>query len=295
MNRTGRSDGSPGAAGATPERRYSLAIVGWPVAHSLSPALWEGLGERRGLVIEYGLYPVPPGDHAAWGAVWASELDGFNVTAPYKDRATRLCDRLAPPAARIGAANTVLRRGDGWEGHTTDGYGFARSLDIAEEPLSGRTVAVLGTGGAGRAVARAAADAGGEVTLVSRSPDASPAGCEDCTVIGWDALAVFGPFEVVVNATPLGGRGSPAPPVPDTAWNRDALAVDLHYSPPVTPFLEAARSAGARTLNGLGMLVHQACLGAALLIDGDGSAAESYEADFWAVARRAAPGTEGDT
>jgi len=274
-------------------QRYHLVIVGWPVEHSLSPALWEGVGERRGLAIEYGTCAVAPGDDGAWSALWASELHGFNVTAPYKERAAAHCDRLASLAARIRAANTVVRRGDRWEGHTTDGYGFVRSFLSMDEPLRGRSVAVLGTGGAGRAVARGASDAGARVTLVGRSPDRPTPGCEECARIGWDALGAAGPFEILVNATPLGGEGYAPPPVPDGAWGRDTLAVDLHYSPPVTPFLTAARAAGARTLNGLPILIHQACLGAALLIDGDPSAAEVYEEDFWAVARRVAPRAEG--
>lgn len=265
-----------------------LAIVGWPVSHSLSPTLWEGVGRRRGIAIEYGRVPVAPGDYAAWGSVWASELDGFNVTAPYKEQAVSLCDEVDPLAARIGAVNTVLRRGDRWLGHSTDGYGFVHGLAAQEVALGGRSVAILGTGGAGRAVARAARDAGADATLVSRSPARPAAGCDDCRRIGWEDLAVLGPFEIVVNATPLGRAGSAAPPLPETAWDRGSLAVDLNYSPAVTPFLRAARKAGAETLNGMGMLVHQACLGAALLIDGEPSAAESYAADFWAVAREAA-------
>lgn len=270
-------------------RRCQLAIVGWPVTGSLSPALWEGMGVRRGFEIEYGLYPVDPEDEGAWDALWASELDGFNVTAPWKERAAARCDHLSPAAARIGAVNTVLRRPAAWEGHTTDGYGFVRSLLEIDQPLRGRSMAVLGTGGAGRAVACAAADVGANVTLVSRSPERSPAGCEELDRIGWGSLGDGGRFDLLVNATPLGGEGDP-PPVPDPAWGPGTMAVDLHYRPPVTPFLRAAHAAGARTLNGLGMLIHQACLAAALLFEGDPSAAESYEVDFGSAAREAAVG-----
>lgn len=261
-----------------------LAIVGWPVDHSLSPALWEGVGARRGLTIEYGRIPVAPGDYDAWGSVWSSALDGFNVTAPYKEQAAALCAALGPSAAAIGAVNTVVRLDDDeWAGNSTDGYGFVRSLLASGEPLRDRDIVVLGTGGAGRAVARAAADAGARVTLVSRSPSAEVRGCGGMPRIDWEALLDTGPLDVVVNATPTGREV--APPLPYATAFRDALAVDLNYSPPVTPFLEAAHAAGARTLNGLGMLVHQACLGAALVLDGDSAAAEAYEEDFWAVAR----------
>lgn len=262
-----------------------LAIVGWPVDHSLSPVLWEGVGARRGLTIEYARIPIAPGDYGAWGSVWSSALDGFNVTAPYKEQAAALCATLGPAAAAIGAVNTVFRREDAWAGHSTDGYGFVRSLLASGEPLRGREVVVLGTGGAGRAVARAAVDASAQVTLVSRSPSADVRGCDGIPRIDWEALLDAEPFDVVVNATPIGrGRGAP-PPLPYASGFGQALAVDLNYAPPVTPFLEAAHAAGARTLNGLGMLIHQACLGAALVLDDDPAAAEAYEEDFWAAAR----------
>jgi shikimate dehydrogenase len=271
-----------------------LAIAGWPVAHSLSPPLWEAMGRRRGLAVQYGAVPVRPGDDEAWAALWSSDLDAFNVTAPWKERATGRC-RLDPLASAIGSVNTILRAGKAWEGRSTDGYGFQRSLLAQGEPLRDRSVAVLGTGGAGRAVARASADAGARVTLVSRRPVRVPQGCEECAVVGYAALqdADLGPFDIVINATPLGrDPGTPLPAVPRTLWERARLVVDLNYAPLATGVIRAARAAGARTLNGLGMLIHQACMGAALVLDGDAAAAESYEDDFWAAAREVVRGVD---
>lgn len=267
-----------------------LAIVGWPVARSLSPPIWEAVGRRRGIPVEYGRYPVSPDDERAWEALWSSSLSAFNVTAPWKERAALHCDDLRGTAAAVGAVNTAIRRGEEWEGWSTDGYGFVRSLLAIGEPVQGRRIAILGTGGAGRSVARAAADAGAEVTLVSRTPSRAPAGCEDLPRIDWESL-VSAEFDVVVNATPLGrDSASPMPPVPFARCCPGGLAVDLNYAPPVTGFLRAAHDEGARTLNGIGTLVHQACLAAALLLDGDPSAAESYEEDFRAAAREVALG-----
>jgi shikimate dehydrogenase len=270
---------------------YQLAVVGWPVGHSLSPPLWEGMGARRGIAIEYGRYPVPPGRYDAWGALWSSDLSGFNVTSPFKEQAAATCARRGSLVERIGAANTVIREEDDWIAYSTDGYGFVRALLAVDEPIRDRSIVILGTGGAGRAVACAVADAGGKVTMVSRDPAVDPPGCERFPRLGWDELTPRGPFDIVVNATPI-GRGvgeSSAPAIPYHSWCSAALAVDLNYTPPVTAFLRAAHAAGARTLNGFGMLIYQACLGAALLIDGDPVAAESYEEDFWAVARKLAP------
>lgn len=273
---------------------FHLAIVGWPVDHSLSPALWEAMARRRGVALEYGRYPVAPDDEETWDDLWSSDLSAFNVTAPWKERTVEHCDTLLGLARRIGAVNTAIRRGDAWEGHSTDGYGFVRALLAVEEPLKGRAVAVLGTGGAGRAVARAATYAGARVTLVSRTPSREPPGCAELPRIDWEALTSSPPFDVVVNATPLGrDEGSPPPPVPFSRCCPRGLAVDLNYSPPVTAFLRAAHDCGVRTLNGIGMLVHQACLGAALLIDRDASAAESYEDDFRAAVREVVPDAFG--
>ena len=272
------------------KHRLRVAIAGWPLARSLSPALWEAMGRRRGISIEYGRVAVRPGDDEAWTALWASDLDGFNVTTPWTERAVRRCRKVDPVAEAIESVNTVFRSDDHWEGRSTDGYGFVRSLLAIGEPLRGRGIAVLGTGGAGRAVARAASEAGARVTLVSRTTGGAPAGCEGCRVVGYPDLAEDAAFEILVNATPLGREaGAPLPDVPSGAWARARLAVDLNYAPLVTAFLRAARRASARTLNGLGLLIHQACLSAAWLIDGDPAAAESYEEDFWGAAREVVP------
>lgn len=268
-----------------------LAIVGWPVARSLSPALWEAVARRRGLDLEYAACPVPPDGQTAWRSLWTSGLSAFNVTAPWKERAAARCDRRVGPAEAIGAVNTAIRRGELWEGHSTDGYGFVRSLLAAGEPLQGRRLAVLGTGGAGRAVALAASQAGAAVTLVSRTPSRVPRGCADLERIDWEAL-LGRTFDAVVNATPLGrDTDSAMPPVPFERCCPAGLAVDLNYEPRITAFLRRAHDAGARTLNGVGMLIHQAALAAALIVDGDPSAAESYEADFVAAAREIADGS----
>ena len=265
---------------------YRLAIVGWPVASSLSPELWETMGERRGLKIEYERWPVEPGNQEAWEAIWDSDLDAFNVTAPYKEAAAGRCDRLSSAAERISSVHTVVRKGGGWRGETTDGHGFLRSLEEADVPVAGKRIALLGTGGAGRAVARAASDSGAYVTFVSRAPERAVAGCEDCGCVGWDALDLLELPAIVVNATPLGRQTGDEPPIPYRSWFPSAVAVDLNYDPPVTRFLELATNEGARGINGVGMLVHQAALAAALVIDADPRAAAGYANDFRIAAEK---------
>lgn len=259
---------------------YRLAIVGWPVGSSLSPQLWETMGVRRGLEIEYQRWPVEPEDSEAWEAIWESDLDAFNVTAPYKEAAALRCDRLSPAAERIESVNTVVRGSGSWRGETTDGYGFLRGLEEADVPVTGQRIVLLGTGGAGRAVARAATDSDARVTFVTRAPERLVIGCEDCDCVGWDALDLLELPTIVVNATPLGRQFGDEPPIPYRAWFPSAAAVDLNYDPPLTRFLELAANEGARAINGVGTLVHQAALAAALLIDDDPRAAAVYANDF---------------
>ncbi len=268
------------------ESSYRLAIVGWPVANSLSPELWETMGEGRGLEIEYERWPVEPEDKEAWETIWNSDLDAFNVTAPYKEAAAGRCERLSSAAERIASVNTVIRKSGGWRGETTDGYGFLRSLEEADVPVAGQRIALLGTGGAGRAVARAVADCDARVTFVSRAPERAVAGCEDCGCVGWDALDLLESPTIVVNATPLGRQVGDEPPIPYRTWFPSAVAVDLNYDPPVTRFLELAVNEGARAINGVGTLVHQAALAAALVIDGDPRAAAGYANDFRIAAQK---------
>jgi shikimate dehydrogenase len=177
-------------------------------------------------------------------------------------------DELSATAGRLGAANTVIRQGSQLVGDSTDGNGFLAALRVDEgwDP-AGRTCAVLGAGGAARAVILALAEAGAaKVSVVARrvvsaseaAALAGPAG----QVASIDAVAGA---DLVVNATPVGMTGPPGsgdlPLGLDGArLGSGQLVVDLIYAPPSTPLLDAARSAGATTANGLGTLIHQAGL-----------------------------------
>lgn len=257
-----------------------MTVVGWPVDHSLSPALWRGMARRKGLALEYGRCPVAPADDTAWDAVWGGEVDAFNVTTPLKERAATRCDVLSDEARAVDAVNTVVRADDRWVGHCTDGYGVVQSLLEAGSDVEARAVVVLGTGGAGRAAARAIAARGARVTLVTRTPERSPPGCDACELVGWSDLERVA-CEIVVNATPLGCRPEdPLPPIPYAKWCHGTTVLDLNYQPRTTAFLDAAQRAGADTLGGVAVLVHQACAGAAIVFGGD---AAEYTSAFWAA------------
>lgn len=254
-------------AGAWPGPSTTLVgVMGDPVAHSLSPLLHNTAFAELGLDWASTGFRVPAGGAA--GALEGARslgLAGLSVTMPHKAAVAALVDERTSVAARLEAVNCVIRRGDRLVGDNTDGEGFVVSLrrGAGFEP-DGRRCVVLGAGGAARAVVLALAEAGAtEIVVVNRSPErasraaalAGPAGR-----VGQPGEAVGA--DLVVNATPVGMAGGPAPgerPAVDPAALRPGQVVaDLVYHPIETPWLAAARSAGATTLGGLGMLVHQA-------------------------------------
>ncbi len=238
------------------------AVIGDPVRHSRSPAIHNAAYAATGLDRVFVALEVAEGH--GFDAVRAMPLlgiDGLSVTMPHKADAARACDELSADASALGAVNTVVRRGDGslW-GDSTDGEGLLRSLVDAALDVAGRTVLVLGAGGAARASILALGRSGARVTVAARRVDAAHAAADlapDASVIDL-RTAMTGDFEVVLNATPLGMGGEP---LPVDAPGPGQWAVDLIYHPPDTPFLVAAAARGAHCVGGLGMLVHQAALG----------------------------------
>jgi shikimate dehydrogenase len=249
-------------------------VMGDPVRHSLSPVLHNAAFAAVGLDWVYVALEVREGDAvAALGAVRALGFEGLSVTMPHKETVALAVDRLTSVAERLGAANTVVRRGRDLVGDSTDGAGFidALRLDEGYSPEH-RRFAVLGTGGAARAVVLAVAQAGAaSVVVIGRTPDRARAAATLAGPVGRvGRLEDVGDAEVVVNATPV-GMDAVRPLRPEDGGELGLpldldlgrlgpgqLVVDLVYSPAVTPLLDAARKQGAVAVNGLGMLIHQA-------------------------------------
>jgi shikimate dehydrogenase len=245
-----------------------VGVIGDPIAHTRSPAIFNAAFAAAGLNWVYVAFPTPAGEgERAVRAARALGLVGLNVTMPHKADAAWACDELTPDAAALGAVNVVtVQEGGRLLGASTDGEGFVRSVREEGFDLAGRSALVLGAGGAARAVARALGAAGAVVTLAARRKDAaeSAAGLvegPDGAPAAAASLAEVDPggFALVVNATPLGMQGESGP-VPVERLNPGQLVVDTVYHPMETPFLAAARSRGITAVNGLGMLVHQAAL-----------------------------------
>ncbi|MGH2631334.1 MAG: shikimate dehydrogenase [Actinomycetota bacterium] len=246
---------------------HVAGVIGWPVAHSLSPAIHNAAFAAAGLDWAYIPLPVALGAmRAAADGLVALGFRGANVTMPHKTQSAVLADELTEDAQRLQAVNTFVVDGERLHGHNTDVPGFDRFVrrDAGFDPAD-RSALVFGAGGAARAVALALA-AGGLRRLSVAAREASRADDLVATVRDLPVeveVVTFGEAEglerdLVVNATPLGSDGVTAPPLP--ALHEGVLVVDLLYHPAQTPLQVAARDSGADAFGGLGMLLHQAAL-----------------------------------
>jgi shikimate dehydrogenase len=234
-------------------------VIGDPVRHSLSPVLHNAAYKEIGLDWVYVAFEVPAGrTRDALEAARALDLVGLSVTMPHKEAAAAACDELSPDAASLRSVNTVTATPGGrLRGDSTDGEGFVRALRAAGHDPAGQQVLLLGAGGAARSVALALHRAGATVQVAARRPEAAAAVPAAAPVAWDDRDAVAATVDVVVNATPIGMAGDTAMPVTPAAG---VVVADLVYHPLDTALLRAARADGCPTVDGLGMLVHQAAL-----------------------------------
>ncbi len=261
---------APGLSGSA----LLAGVMGWPVSHSLSPRLHGYWLARHGIDGTYLPLAVPPDQFdTAVSLLPTIGWRGFNVTIPYKERILPLLDRVDAAATRLGAVNTVVCTEDGaLEGTNTDGYGFIESLAEAKVAVP-EAVLLLGAGGAARAIAFALHDAGTQSILISNRTAAR--GYDLCTTLhqaGAQARAVSWPpvpadlaaTDLLVNTTALGMSGQPRLDLALDGLPQKAAVADIVYNPLHTDLLIRARAAGHPTVDGLGMLLHQARAGFAL-------------------------------
>lgn len=252
-----------------------VGVIGWPVEHSLSPAMHNAAYERLGF--DWVYLPLPVRDSADVPGVVAAlrslPFVGFNVTMPYKRLMLDLCDEVAAQAKLTGAVNTVHVVDGRLMGYNTDGRGLLESLrDEAGFVPEGKRAVVLGSGGAAGAIVAALVLARvAHMTIVSRDPAhadeliarMSPYARDielEVVAAGEDSAHAVHAADLVINSTPLGMRpGDPMPVHPE--WLRAGQIVsDMIYNPSHTPLLDAAVAAGATPLGGLGMLVAQGAI-----------------------------------
>ncbi|MCS6776579.1 MAG: shikimate dehydrogenase [Chloroherpetonaceae bacterium] len=251
-----------------------VALFGQPVAENPTQYMQEQAFAARGLNWRYITMEVPP-DHLA-DAVRGLRGMGFagaNCTIPHKVAVIQHLDDLTSTARKIGAVNTIVRQRDGsLLGENTDGKGFLRAVQEAGLDVRGVHAVVLGAGGAARAIAVELAVAGArQITVVNRTPASAETlatqvrertGVETLPVAWRGAYPVPAGTQLLVNATSIALFPNVHDVVPvDYATIRpDMLVCDVIPNPPDTPFLQNARAQGARTLDGLGMLVYQGAI-----------------------------------
>lgn len=247
--------------------RAKLAgIVGWPVAHSRSPLIHGFWLRHYGIDGVYVPLPVRPEDFgAALLGLRAAGFAGVNVTLPHKLVAFAACDVVSDAARRAGAVNTIVFRDGRTEGTNTDGSGFIANLRASGvDPAAGPAL-VLGAGGGARAIAAVLLHEGVPVRLANRTIERAEGLARELpglSIIPWqDRLAALADVALLVNATSLGMNGATPPPIDIANAPGAPVVADIVYTPLHTELLTAARARGLRTVDGLGMLLHQACFG----------------------------------
>lgn len=248
-----------------------VGLIGWPVEHSVSPAMHNATFEALGLDWRYDLLPVRPGELGRDLRAFVEQgYRGFNVTVPHKVEALALAQNVDAAAEAIGAANTfVVREGGGLWAVNTDAPGLWRDLNeraVAQPPAE---ALILGTGGSARAVAYALLTGGWRVRVLSRELERAGAFAREFAAVGTIAPLQRGNLRshvaesaLIVNCTPVGmWPHAAASPWPDDVSIPSGTTVyDLVYNPPRTVLMAQAEAAGARAIGGLGMLVWQGAL-----------------------------------
>lgn len=246
-------------------------VIGSPIAHSKSPRLHNYWLKKYGLKGQYLPLDVAQVDlEQAIRAMPKLGFVGANVTIPHKEKVLSIADIVTDRAALIGAANTLIFRADGKiHADNTDGYGFVENLRSGApnwDPKSG-PAAVFGAGGASRAVLASLIDIGvPEIRLANRTRARAEALRAEfgtkVEVVDWvQAGNMLEGAKLVVNTTSLGMDGKPAFRVPLDALEETTVVTDLVYAPLETELLKTAKKRGCTTVDGLGMLIHQAVPG----------------------------------
>ena len=251
-----------------PDRFLLAGVMGWPVMHSRSPILhnyWFDAHKLQGRYVPLAIEPGKLG--SALRALTPLGFAGCNLTIPHKEAALASVDEVAPMARKMGAISCVTVGRDGrLTGTNNDGYGYIQALLEAAPGwrADAGPIVVIGSGGGARAVVLSLAERGArEIRLVNRSPErAKKLEAEfggPIKALAWaDRHQALDGAALLVNTTSQGMVGNPPLDLTLDKLPRTALVSDIVYIPRETPLLAAARQRGNRTVNGLGMLLHQA-------------------------------------
>ncbi len=244
-----------------------LAIIGYPVSHSFSPAMHNFISKKMNASYNYEAVEVAPGEVAA--AVEKLKNDGvcgFNVTAPHKFEIMNYLDEISDEARRYGSVNTVVNKDGKLYGYNTDAEGFYMSLLYEGIIPQNKHILILGAGGAAQPVALNLAEKGAaSVTVVNRTREKAERikkHIKEC--IGYEIGTSLSRdhYDIVINCTTLGmGDNKEMCPLSDfSVIDEGSSVIDMIYNPAETLLLKRAKELGAKTLNGLGMLIFQGIL-----------------------------------
>ena len=252
---------------AHPDRYLLAGVMGWPVMHSRSPMMHNYWFKTHNLAGTYlPLAVEPDGIGPALKALHALGFAGCNLTIPHKETAMAFMDEIDETAKRIGAISCVVVRKDGsLKGSNNDGYGYINSIleDVPEWKADAGPVVIMGAGGGARAVSLSLADRGAkDIRIINRSPERAQGLAREfgapMTAVAWDDRhAALEDAAMVVNTTSQGMVGQSALDLSLAKLPKHALVSDIVYIPKETPLLKEARERGNKTVNGLGMLLHQ--------------------------------------
>lgn len=252
-------------------------ILGFPVKHSLSPAMHNAAFAALGIDAHYATHAVAPDQLSlAVAQMRRDRVAGANVTVPHKEAVMASLDAVEPAARAIGAVNTLVREGDRLIGHNTDAAGLAASLREANVTLKDANVVILGAGGAARAAIVGLGLAGAsQIVVAARREDRASALASELAaaaqteVRGVDMEAglrdALSSATLLVQATSATLHGDPnaqafADSIPIELLPSTATVIDLVYKPRVTTLMQRAQQRGLRTVDGLGMLLHQGAI-----------------------------------
>ena len=250
----------------------NLGIVGYPIGHSISPVFQQAALDHFSIDAIYQAWEVSPQALPPFiEGLRSPDTLGSNVTVPHKEAVLEWLDDVDPWAIEVGAVNTIVNRQDKLSGYNTDSYGFLRALiEHGNFIPEGRTVLVLGAGGAAKGVAIALAREGvSSLTIANRTLSRGKklvmslkGQREKATAIPLEGQTVAraADCDLIVNCTTLGMKHGPdegLTPLVASQISPRTLVYDLVYNPPMTPLLREAQKAGAKTIGGLPMLVYQ--------------------------------------
>jgi shikimate dehydrogenase len=236
---------------------FLCGLIGNPVTHSLSPVMHNQAFAAIGYNAVYLAFRVTDLDSAVKG-IKALNFKGVSVTIPHKVAVMGYLDEVEDTAATIGAVNTIVNNNGHLIGYNTDSQGALEALKT-KTAIQGKSVAIIGAGGAARAIGFGLVAAGGQVTILNRSRTNGER-------LAADLQADFSPlnewqphrYEILINTTPIGMHPeTDASPIPENGLSKEMVVMDIVYNPLETKFLKDAAARGCQTINGVDMFVFQ--------------------------------------